>query len=126
MRPGIRILRTRSGWTITENPGAFLGLGASLPGCALTVAASAGMAVLLTAAFRSGWTGLPLIGVVLACSGGASNLIDRVVRGSVVDFMNVGVGPLRTGIFNFADVAIMAGIALVLFGSIAETDRGER
>jgi signal peptidase II len=34
--------------------------------------------------------------------------------GSVVDFMNVGVGSFRTGIFNVADVAILAGIGLLL------------
>jgi signal peptidase II len=38
-----------------------------------------------------------------------SNLIDRIAVGSVIDFLNVGVGSLRTGIFNLADVAIMAG-----------------
>ena len=31
------------------------------------------------------------------------------MRGSVIDFMNVGVGPLRTGIFNVADMAILLG-----------------
>src|SRR4030095_6814365 len=53
------------------------------------------------------------IGAWLVIAGGASNWIDRVVRGSVVDFMNVGIGPLRTGIFNVADVAIMVGVAIV-------------
>jgi signal peptidase II len=36
----------------------------------------------------------------------------------VIDFMNVGIGGLRTGIFNVADMAIMLGAAiLVLEGS---------
>ena len=42
-------------------------------------------------------------------------MVDRVVRGSVIDFMNVGVGPLRTGIFNVADMAILAGVAIFVF-----------
>jgi lipoprotein signal peptidase len=42
-------------------------------------------------------------------AGALSNLIDRIAVGSVIDFLNVGVGLLRTGIFNLADVAIMAG-----------------
>jgi signal peptidase II len=29
--------------------------------------------------------------------------------------MNVGIGPLRTGVFNVADVAIMLGVATVLW-----------
>ncbi|MGH7186149.1 MAG: signal peptidase II, partial [Pseudomonadota bacterium] len=35
--------------------------------------------------------------------------------GRVIDFLNVGLGPFRTGIFNVADVAIMAGVAILLF-----------
>jgi signal peptidase II len=49
-------------------------------------------------------------------AGGASNLIDRLARGTVTDFMNVGIGPLRTGIFNLADVAITLGAVLVVLG----------
>lgn len=53
-------------------------------------------------------------GFVLIISGGIGNLIDRSFRGYVVDFMNMGIGSLRTGIFNVADMAIVAGI-LILF-----------
>lgn len=45
----------------------------------------------------------------LIIGGGAGNLIDRIMQGSVTDFINVGIGPVRTGIFNIADVAILAG-----------------
>jgi len=42
------------------------------------------------------------------------NLIDRVIYGgAVVDFVSVGLGGLRTGIFNLADVAITTGVVLV-------------
>jgi signal peptidase II len=48
------------------------------------------------------------LGLILA--GGGSNLIDRLLHhGRVIDFMNLGIGPLRTGIFNFADVFITVG-----------------
>jgi lipoprotein signal peptidase len=33
---------------------------------------------------------------------------------AVVDFISVGVGSLRTGIFNVADLAIVLGFALVV------------
>jgi signal peptidase II len=49
--------------------------------------------------------------------GGLGNLIDRVFNaGAVTDFVVVGVGPLRTGVFNWADVLIMAGGGLLLLG----------
>jgi signal peptidase II len=60
----------------------------------------------------------PLVGasIALIVGGGVSNLIDRLRYGGyVVDFLNVGIGPLRTGIFNVADMAIMAGVILWAF-----------
>ena len=47
-------------------------------------------------------------------AGGTSNLVDRIAYGMVIDFVNVGVGPVRTGIFNVADVAIMLGVGIVV------------
>jgi signal peptidase II len=42
----------------------------------------------------------------------------------VIDFMNVGVGSLRTGIFNVADVAVMVGAGiLVLEGYRSDRSR---
>jgi signal peptidase II len=107
-----------------ENPGAFLGLGAELPPAARTiiliVGAGAGLVAVAIAAVRLRWSRAPLFGASLVVAGGASNLIDRITQGSVVDFMNIGLGSLRTGIFNAADVALMLGVALILFG-IRET-----
>jgi signal peptidase II len=103
-----------------ENTGAFLSLGAELPAWARTALFGVGSALslallpLLAARHRCG--SAALVGLGLVWAGGASNLIDRVTRGSVVDFLNVGVGPVRTGIFNVADVAITAGALLVVYG----------
>ena len=102
----------------TENPGAFLSLGATLPGWARTAIFSFGSALLLGfcafSAIRNQWPNVARIGLCLIFGGGVSNLIDRVLRGSVIDFLNVGIGSLRTGIFNVADMALMLGVALVL------------
>ena len=40
------------------------------------------------------------------------------MEGHVVDFMNMGIGQLRTGIFNVADMAIMAGLFMLLPSAI--------
>jgi signal peptidase II len=102
-----------------RNLGGFLGAGAGLGagargaiflwGVALvTIAATVGA---LSGRFPR-WQG---VGMALVAGGGAGNLIDRIRTGSyVVDFMNVGVGWLRTGVFNVADMAIMAGVGLML------------
>ena len=63
---------------------------------------------------------LPAVTVLafsLVLGGGLSNLLDRIFYGGyVVDFINLGIGSLRTGIFNAADVAITIGVLLVVFG----------
>ena len=108
-----------------ENTGGFLGLGAGLPPTGRTAvfvvstAAMLGLAAL--AVFRQRVRGVALLGATFFIAGGASNWIDRVLHGHVVDFLNVGVGPVRTGIFNVADVAIMCGLALVLVPRAADT-----
>lgn len=62
---------------------------------------------------------LLFVSLVYVLSGGVGNLIDRVCNnGLVTDFINVGVGPIRTGVFNVADMAITFGaisIGLVAF-----------
>jgi len=101
-----------------ENTGAFLSLGSRLPDSLRSSIFSFGVgAVLLILLFvvvRQRWSGLALAGATLVLSGGASNLLDRFLHGRVVDFINIGVAGLRTGIFNVADVAIMIGVLLIL------------
>lgn len=106
-----------------ENGGAFLGIGASLPDAIrtpLTVVLSALFTVVAAVlAVQPRETNLAQsISLSLLAGGGTGNLIDRVWNdGSVVDFCMLSVGPLHTGVFNLADVAIMAGaVALMLLG----------
>jgi signal peptidase II len=63
-----------------------------------------------------------VVALALVAGGGISNLIDRLLyNGRVTDFLNVGIGSLRTGIFNVADMAIMAGALLLLWKLRAAT-----
>jgi signal peptidase II len=105
---------------LVENPGSFLSLGASLPESVRFALLTAAVAVLLmglvgAALFSSRLGPKGFIGLALVAGGGIGNLIDRLIHdGRVTDFLNIGIGPLRTGIFNLADIAILAG-ALLLF-----------
>ena len=48
--------------------------------------------------------------------GGLGNLMDRLFNDfSVVDFLNFGIGSLRTGILNVADMSVTFGIIALLF-----------
>jgi signal peptidase II len=104
----------------TENPGAFLSLGASLPRTAreLTFTVGVGMvvgALLLWAVFGRDLNAFRRLCLAAIAAGGIGNLIDRVLHdGAVTDFLYLGVGPLHTGIFNFADVVVMLGLAGLL------------
>ncbi|MBN9414440.1 MAG: signal peptidase II [Candidatus Eremiobacteraeota bacterium] len=57
-----------------------------------------------------------LAGAAMLVAGGAGNLIDRARFGFVQDFLYLGYGPIGTNIFNVADMAILAGIGLLLAG----------
>jgi len=100
-----------------ENSGAFLGLGADWPSQVRTTLFGVGNGLLLVAlvavAWRARWSEPALVGVALFVAGGASNLVDRIAYGMVIDFMNVGIGSVRTGIFNVADTAIMLGAGIL-------------
>ncbi len=104
-----------------ENPGAFLSLAADLSPTVrfwlLTV--SNGIVLAIVGAvllFRRDIDRLSLIALALILAGGVGNLIDRVTtqEGVVIDFLNLGIGGLRTGVFNVADMAITAGFCLLL------------
>lgn len=105
---------------LAKNYGAFLGLGDSIGaarGMLLSGVVGVVLAALLVYLFISKpQNPLVVASVALIVGGGVGNLIDRVRYGGyVVDFLNVGIGSLRTGIFNVADMAIMTGVILWAF-----------
>jgi signal peptidase II len=100
--------------TLADNEGAFLGLGSGLPGQLRLLLASvvvAALLVLVGVVLREHSSSGPTVFMVaLLLAGGGSNLIDRICRqGRVTDFLLLRLGPLHTGVFNLADIAIMAG-----------------
>ncbi len=103
-----------------ENPGAFLSLGATLseavrPWFSMGVPAVILVGLLVFLLRSRNLDRRHLLPLALILAGGVGNLIDRLSHGTVTDFMVVGLGPLHTGVFNVADVAISAGALLLLF-----------
>jgi len=101
-----------------ENEGGFLSIGSNLPPTArlaiFSVATSLMLIGLLIIGIKYHGSYWHLVALGLAFAGGASNLLDRITRGTVIDFVTIGVGHVRTGVFNIADVAILAGICMFL------------
>lgn len=58
------------------------------------------------------WFGIAL-GMVLG-GGAGNNLIDRVRFGSVVDFIDMGIGNTRWYTYNLADAFAVAGVIMIL------------
>jgi len=106
---------------LTRNTGGFLSLGAQLPGALRGVFFLLLAPLLLLAAclalFRAGSFGrVQILALGLFVGGGAANWLDRLFHdGAVTDFVSMGIGRLHTGVFNVADVAIMAGVGLFAF-----------
>jgi signal peptidase II len=106
---------------LAKNYGTFLSLGASLPEGVRTAATTTGVGVILAAllgyaVFSKTANSVAVFAMAMLFGGGLSNLFDRIAYGGyVLDFLNVGIGPLRTGIFNVADMFIMAGVFVMLF-----------
>lgn len=114
-----------------ENPGAFLSAGAGLPEEARwwLMVGGIGLVLLGILAFTSlhaGLRPLTVAGLGFILGGGAGNWLDRLLLGNVViDFMNVGVGPLRSGIFNFADLYIEVGLVLLALSYLRREQPGK-
>ncbi len=105
-----------------ENTGGFLGMGAAvsvnLRFWVFTVFVGLFLLIMFFyLIFSNSFSTRQIFTLSAVIGGGIGNLIDRVINGGrVVDFMNVGIGSLRTGIFNVADLFITFGaIFLVLF-----------
>ena len=104
---------------LVHNPGAFMSLGAGFPEWLRTTllvgVVPLALVVLCVSFLRSeGLTVLGGIALGLVAGGGGGNWFDRLADGTVTDFVRLELAGLRTGIFNVADVAILAGVALLL------------
>lgn len=107
--------------TITkiENSGAMLSIGQSLPQpakfiiLAILPLFAMGFALVLLL-MRHNVPVLSIWGMCFIVGGGIGNIYDRIVYGSVTDFLHIDFVLFETGIFNMADVSIMAGMFLVI------------
>ena len=106
--------------TKVENTGAFLGLGNSIPRpiykllmiiIPLLVLGYA-LFYLLT---RNNIPNPVMIALSLIIAGGFGNIYDRIIYGSVTDFIHFDFIIFKTGILNIADVSVTAGVFLIMY-----------
>lgn len=111
--------------TRVENTGAFLSAGHNLPEIirfllltALPIAVL-GYGLYFLISNKNIPTKMQ-IGISFLIGGGIGNIYDRIVHGSVTDFLFIDFGIFKTGIFNVADMSIMFGIGLLLLQSFSQ------
>ena len=103
----------------TENTGAFLSLGAGWPDwlkyiLLLAIPIAVCLYGLYYCAFKLTDKNL-IIAFVCIMGGGLGNLVDRLIYDfHVVDFLNFGIGSLRTGILNVADMSVTFAVIYLL------------
>jgi len=57
----------------------------------------------------------------LLLGGILGNLVDRILHGYVIDYISVIIGKSYFPVFNFADICIVLGVILMLWGTIKES-----
>jgi signal peptidase II len=115
-----------------ENSGAFLGLGSdyneAIKFIFLLVLPAIVLVAVLFYLFRSNELDrMSTIGFSCVVGGGIANLYDRMLYGQVTDFLFMDFGgPLKTGVFNIADLAITTGMVLLLISTFKQKKRVNR
>ncbi len=109
--------------TNVENSGAFLGMGSDFSPFVKTVFLLILPIIVLICimiyVYRDKQIDkISLIGFCLIIGGGIANIYDRILYGSVTDFLFIDPGGIfKTGIFNIADLSVTTGMILILLMS---------
>ncbi len=106
--------------TKVENTGAFLGLGDSIPRpLYMILMIILPLAVVGYALYylikKSDVSKLLIISLSFIIGGGIGNIIDRILYGSVTDFLYFDFVLFHTGIVNIADMFVTFGFFIVLY-----------
>ncbi len=112
--------------TYTLNPGAAFSMLADAPPWLrkmfLLTMACAAIIVLAVMIVRADRVSISSVAFALIMGGAIGNLIDRAIRGRVIDFMRAHYYDLNYPIFNVADSAISIGVALIILTAFFGSD----
>ena len=105
--------------TKVENTGAFLGLGESIPRPIYILLMIVLPLIVIGYALyylmkRNNVSKLLIIGISFAVGGGLGNILDRILYGSVTDFLYFDFVLFHTGIVNIADISVTIGFFMIM------------
>ena len=107
-------------FTLIHNVGAFLSLGSRLPETARFMIFSVGGSLVILAGIyyllsKEQLSNPSVVALSFVLGGAVGNQIDRFIfHGAVTDFLLLSLGPVHTGIFNLADMAVLFGAAFFM------------
>jgi signal peptidase II len=97
--------------------------GANVAFTVLTTLVVAGVIVYIFK-YKYELTKLQMHAMILVISGGIGNLIDRIFRGAVIDFIDVGYKTFyRWPSFNFADSCVCVGVTIFIISMLFQKDK---
>ena len=107
--------------TYTQNPGAAFSMFANFPPIFRTVflfaLSTIAIVVLFVMIAQTQEISVTSIAFAMVLAGASGNLIDRAIRGRVIDFVRVHYYDASYPIFNVADSAISIGVVLIIFST---------
>jgi signal peptidase II len=113
--------------TLRFNTGAAFSLFTSKPSAFFLAVSSVAVAVLLYFVHETEWTEKKALVSLGAILGGAmGNLVDRLIRGSVVDFLLFYVRSFSWPAFNAADVFIVVGVFGYLWYNLRQGEAAKK
>jgi signal peptidase II len=111
-------------WLLLFNPGAafsFLAQGSGWQRWFFTIIGLAASAYIIWLLYKSQSEKLLCIALSLILGGALGNVLDRVMYGAVVDFIDLYYGNWHWPAFNIADSAICVGAALIIWGELRKS-----
>ena len=111
-------------WTLVYNPGAafsFLAEGSGWQRWFFTILGLGASIYIIWLLYKSQSDKLLCIALSLILGGALGNVLDRVMYGAVVDFIDLYYANWHWPAFNIADSAICIGAALIIWGELRKS-----
>lgn len=112
------------GWNYVRNTGAAFGSFSDNTVLLSVVTGAVLLAGIVLIAMKKVKSKFCLVCAVMIISGGLGNLIDRVLKGYVVDFIDLQF--MDFAVFNFADILVTVGAFALMFYVIADIFRDRK
>ncbi|MDD2469359.1 MAG: signal peptidase II [Bacilli bacterium] len=111
---GLTVINNFLYFTYVENTGAAWGIFAGARWLLVTISILAIYAIIKYFLLDETITKIEFVGYILLLGGIIGNLIDRVLYGYVIDYIDIRIGSYHYPVFNLADMVVVIGAGLII------------